>query len=164
MKSKSPAYSNYYLECHKPQFPEILKLIAYPTKRVIIWFTLCPALPGPAFFIWVMASEITNKGKFDEVIYLIGVTFYMCLVSSIFGVILFGVPSLILALIYAGLKLTKRFLHVMLIIVLGGFVAMGWCLVTPFEEQTNLAFLLGSVTSLIMALFALPKPDVSNPA
>lgn len=81
----------------------------------------------------------------------------MTLWVSVCAMVFFGVPSLMLAVVYATLQLRQCTKHVFLVSLSGGafaFIFNGLFLPPLYEIA---AFILGMVTSLLAALFALPK-------
>lgn len=83
----------------------------------------------------------------------IGFSLFLSLCALIF----FGLPSLILAVIYATLRLRRCAKHVVFVALSGGTAAFMFNGLFMITLPDSVAFALGLVTSLLAAVFALPK-------
>jgi hypothetical protein len=154
----------------------------YPYKKVIMLFTLAPMIGG--CLVWVIGifserspynpyNDIYNFFDFITAVFIFFWGFFMC---SIFGEIAFIIPAFVFSLIYAGLKLTrqvKSFFIILLTVLLGMIPFIPTMdrlfLITPqlvtLNDIKNIRsgqleiIALAVVSSLIMAWFALPKPE-----
>ncbi|WP_189471678.1 hypothetical protein [Litchfieldella qijiaojingensis] len=144
--------------------------IKYPRGKVIFGFTLCPAVvasfwAGVELFYHLLPKFLLSKNwteLFSE--------FFMILwVVSAGGMVFYGIPAFLLALLYASLKLSKSLKNYFLVFIAGGVGAQVWggmfILVLNWMERIfefPWAFLMGAFSSLIIAIFVLPKPAMTD--
>lgn len=143
----------------------------YPYWKVIIGFTLCPAVVGVLLGIAFFLEAVTSHKSTDPNPLLIGVatSAVMALVAVALGL----VASLPLALLYATLKLRKGLMAYVLVAIAGGIGAFLVVRMIGLGEKEYIqavadawmtrhfwgAFLTGAVASLTMAVLVLPKRD-----
>lgn len=133
--------------------------MTYPRKRVVLSFTLCPALVGVFMFGYFATIELVFRTTGMNILETLLGTLWFGVLSSLAGLIFYGVPALGLSVIYAYCQLHRRVLHVLIVCLAGGTAALAWGEVLPMEPHRAGNFCLGAVTSLLMALYALPKHD-----
>ncbi|MES5100053.1 hypothetical protein ABUK73_17650 [Agrobacterium sp. BA1120] len=145
------------IRCGSPHSLGSENFMNYPTIKVIVRFTLCPIIPAPFISAVLLFLDLPKFiGTFEWYYWLptyIGVTLWVSLCALVF----FGAPSLMLAVVYATLKLRRCAKHLFLVSLSGGTVVFlfNGLFLPPLYEIT--AFILGLVTSLLAALLALPK-------
>jgi hypothetical protein len=152
----------------------------YPYRKVIIFFTLAPMIGGVIFIIFggIFSILTTNNFKnitdfFYRILFIPPALF----VGALFGQVFFFIPAFIFSLIYSGLKLKRvvsSFLKISLVVSLGlvPFIASSDGLLSVAVpkfftlddlikmDYAHLGIIaLAVVSSLIMAWFALPKPE-----
>lgn len=84
-------------------------------------------------------------------------TFWFGILSAATGMIFYGLPAFGLAILYAYFQLRRCVLHMLIICLAGGTGSLVWGEVLPMETHHVGNFCLGAVTSLLMALYALPR-------
>ncbi|SDI61428.1 hypothetical protein SAMN05216588_12072 [Pseudomonas flavescens] len=131
--------------------------MTYPFKRIVASFTLCPALAGVFIFGYFCTAELIGRTTSMSVVETVMGTFWFGILSAVTSMIFYGVPALGLSLVYACCRLHRCLLHVVIVCIAGGTVALLWGEVLPMETQPVVRFCLGAVTSWLMALHALPK-------
>jgi hypothetical protein len=147
---------------------------AYPCRRVIIGFTLCPALVS----VFMVLGDISNS------IFLQGYSLpgweaypvFMLVVSAV-ALMFYGVPALMLALLYAAVRPYKSFGAYVFVFLSGGLGAHLWGLLINYLNSHSTQdfpglpglgpygiFFLAATTSLVMAYIVLPNQakDGSN--
>lgn len=144
---------------------------AYPYWRVIIGFTLCPAMVNVAMLVGLFEHIFLQPSSHHPW------WIYLVMMVPVTGVALvfYGVPALILALIYASLKLYKSFGSYVFVSLYGGIGAHLWGVavnylkshkeyVFPYLIFPGLGpygpFFLAAALSLIMAYIVLPPRKV----
>lgn len=132
----------------------------YPFKRVLVSFSLCPALVGiflSGYFATIELMVRTTSMNAAEVI--VGARWFGGL-AAVIGTLFYGVPALLLVALYAWCELYRCPRHLAIIGLAGGLGALIWGEVLPLESKPVVNAVLGCVTSFLMALYALPrKPD-----
>ena len=134
----------------------------YPTIKLIVCFTLCPIIPAPIISAVILSLDLPKLLGTLEWYYwvptYVGMTFWVAVCALVF----FGVPSLILAVVYATLQLRRCAKHVFFVSLSGGGLALMFngLFLPPIYEIA--AFILGLVTSFLAALVALPKQATSG--
>lgn len=134
----------------------------YPYWRVIIGFTLCPAVVAllivgaMMFFAIVHGEELGGGGDIWGGLLAI---LFISLLTSLYG---FGVPAFLLSLLYVSIKLRKSFYAYLLTFVAGGSGAQVWASLPATGLGDGLfafpgAFVMGAISSLAMAFIALPS-------
>jgi hypothetical protein len=135
----------------------------YPFKKVTFLFALAPALAGLVMALIGIVEVVSSKGINHSSLF--SITFIPLFV--IYSLVFFGIPSVILGVFYAYLKLSKGWWGYIFVFFIGGAGASLWSGVVTNEIKYNLSsfsadsimyfFTLGAVSSLIVAFFALPK-------
>lgn len=143
----------------------------YPYWRVMIGFTLCPALVSVFMFLVDAVDSVFIRRdsllSWEQIYYL-----PLMLVVSLGALLFYGVPALILALIYANVRLYKSFVSYFFVSFSGGGGAhlWGWGInylnsgeAHDFPYLPGLGtygpFFLAATCSLIMAYFVLPAKE-----
>ncbi|RUO79856.1 hypothetical protein CWI84_09520 [Idiomarina tyrosinivorans] len=134
--------------------------VNYPYWKVIIGFTLCPAVAG--FFL---GGVIIFEGLSSDEAYEVSDIMRFALVGPIFtslvGFVVFCIPASIAALIYARLRLYKTWYSYLFVMLLGGVNAHIWEFIWSSNHkslfETDLSFLLGVFSSLLVACFVIPS-------
>jgi hypothetical protein len=146
------------------------KFTQYPRTKVHILFTLAPMIGGGLFGLMAFTASNLEFLKNNLIL------FFKFLLTPMFGAeLLFFIPAFIFSLVYVKLKLTRVFSSFVKIIfiVYGGFliVSLPLFLYDYYSYRYNydsmiqgLGFVFtmatfAVVSSLIMAWFALPKPE-----
>lgn len=136
----------------------------YPYWRVILGFTLCPALAGYSLgMVMVFDNLLSNEAS--GLLNMIRITLFTPLITSIAGFIFFCIPAGFAALVYSMLRLYKSWYSYLFVMLCGGGAAHLWELtvwVREYEDwvetlSPDLSFFLGASSSLLMAYFVLPK-------
>ncbi|MDP9838668.1 hypothetical protein J2T09_003440 [Neorhizobium huautlense] len=129
----------------------------YPTIKVIVRFTLCPIIPAPIISAVILSLDLHEFTGTVEWYYWLPAYVGMTLWVSLCALIFFGVPALMLSVVYATLQLRRSAKHLFLVSLSGGALAFMFngLFLPPLHEIA--AITLGLVTSLLAALFALPK-------
>ncbi|EPC00177.1 hypothetical protein L861_14705 [Litchfieldella anticariensis FP35 = DSM 16096] len=139
----------------------------YPSWRVIIGFTLCPAavalfIMSAVMFLGLLFEQDMRDGWWET----FGGLPAILLLTSLTALYLFGVPAFLLAVLYSLMKLRKSLQAYLIVFVAGGSGAQVWTWlpVTTASSDEGLfgfpsAFFMGAVSSLIMAFFVLPKHE-----
>jgi hypothetical protein len=129
----------------------------YPTIKVIVCFTLCPIIPAPMISAVILFLDMPKFMESIEWYYWLPSYVGMTLWFSLCALVFFGLPSLMLAVVCATLQLRRCVMHLFLISLSGGALAcmFNGLFLPPLYEIAALT--LGLVTSLLAALFALPK-------
>lgn len=134
----------------------------YPYWRVIIGFTLCPAaialLIVSAMFLFSLFTgpALSDGGE------VLGGFFVIAIIAAVTALYLFGVPAFLLSLLYASIKLRKSWWAYIFTFLAGGSGAQVWTLLPVAGSEAGLsefpgAFILGAISSVIMAFIALPS-------
>lgn len=137
---------------------------AYPYRRVIIGFTLCPAMVSATMLVGLFEHIFLHPSPLHPW------WVYLVVMLPVAGVALvfYGVPALLLALLYAAVRPYKSLSAYILVFLAGGLGAHLWGPLVNYLNpgQTFLTFpglgpygpfLLGATTSLVMAYLVLPK-------
>jgi hypothetical protein len=144
----------------------------YPHKKVIILFTLTPLIGSQFLFFWMSLDLFNNISKlfFLDILKIILILPIQFLIFCLLGELIFLLPSFVFSLIYSYLKLTRKLLSffVVGIVVFLGLEIIFLLLVNWDESLSNyetnkriFSFVIpvAVISSLIMAWFALPKPE-----
>ncbi|KVX03812.1 hypothetical protein LQZ44_06465 [Alcaligenes nematophilus] len=131
----------------------------YPRWRVFLSFLLCPVLAGPFIGVWLALSG-SQPG--DEAWVVLVGSMAGALLAALNALVFYGVPALLLALLYSVVKPTKTGLSVLLITILGALTALFWNMFVFPGLKDWASALLGGGTSLFMALWALPKQSPNS--
>ncbi|UYY88730.1 hypothetical protein [Alcaligenes sp. SMD-FA] len=147
----------------------------YPYWKVGLGFSLCPGIAGI-----IMALVLTYYAVLDpkvDGISVLGVAVGSSFVMALTAIVINIPPAIALAVIYLALRLYRSWQSYLLVAFLGGCGAFFWgayispinrgkgywqaiaesWLSTPFAS----AFVLGAISSFVMALWVLPKrPEV----
>ena len=147
----------------------------YPLKKVIVGFSLCPAIVG------LLAGPFgVYFGKNPEGIHwadLIVASIAASVLAAITSALFYFPPAFLLALIYAPLSLQLLQLPIDIVLIGGGGGAVFWgALLNPGREENGyfqtlidawltqpfiITFLMGATSSLLMAWLVLPSPPPS---
>ncbi|USP49408.1 hypothetical protein [Alcaligenes faecalis] len=126
----------------------------YPRLRVFLGFLLCPMLAGLFIGVWLALSGAQSGDQAWVV--LVG-SMAGGLLAALNALAFYGAPALLLALIYSVVKPTRTWLNVLLIALLGALTALLWNMFVFPGLKDWASALLGGGTSLLMAIWALPK-------
>ena len=144
----------------------------YPHKKVIILFTLTPLIGSKFLFFWMALDLFNNLSNlfFLDILKFILILPIQFLIFCLLGELIFLLPSFVFSLIYSYLKLTRKllsFFAVGIVVFLG--LEIIFLLLVNWDEslsnyETNkriFSFVIpvAVISSLIMAWFALPKPE-----
>nr|WP_288452924.1 hypothetical protein [uncultured Pseudomonas sp.] len=131
----------------------------YPFKRVMVLFTLCPAITGIFNFAYIATIGLVVESSGANALAMLAGSFWFGILSAVTGMIFFGVPTFGLGLLYACLGLHRYLRHILFVCVAGGLGAQAWSEVLQMGNGSNpySHLVLGVVTSFLMALYALPK-------
>lgn len=129
----------------------------YPFRRVVVSFTLCPALVGIFIFGYVATIGLVFENSGMNALEMIVGSFGFGILSAATGMIFYGLPAFGLAMLYAYFQLRRCVLHMLIVCLAGGTGSLVWGEVLPMETHHVGNFCLGAVTSLLMALYALPR-------
>ncbi len=129
----------------------------YPFRRVVVSFTLCPALVGIFIFGHVATIGLVFENSEMNALEMIVASFGFGILSAATGMIFYGLPAFGLAMLYAYFQLRRCAQHMLIVCLAGGTGALMWGEVLPMETHHVGNFCLGAVTSLLMALYALPR-------
>ncbi|RUO31136.1 hypothetical protein [Aliidiomarina soli] len=140
----------------------------YPYKRVIVFFTLIPAIVG---ICWVFFAGIITLFEKDTNVSSVTFVFSFSALMGISGFLLFCFPAFIAGVFYSVLKLHKTWFSYLLVTFTGGFVAHLWLAIIwgdvyvewKLTNVFHIFFALASLSSLLMAYFVLPKKHVMVP-
>jgi hypothetical protein len=152
----------------------------YPYLKVLIWFTLAPAIGGIITGFFMFASMSIDLAKESNIIEFIAGLFGILTLTTVVGEGMFIVAAFPLAVIYTLLKLHKSMKSFIFIFFCGGLGSMlcatfiaaqitskngqkvgfqsiinNW----PVESAT-IFFLLGAISSLLMGCYVLPKKEL----
>lgn len=136
----------------------------YPTLKVIILFTLCPAIPGFSFGAYLWLGIFSEHARRVYLLESIGAFFTATSLATLGAMALYGIPAFILSVIYACLRPRKRFLDIALICLAGGLTALMWRHFVPVPSHPAVGFACGFLSSLLMSLFALPAQEQASSA
>lgn len=125
----------------------------------MILLTLAPALPGLFLGLHVAAIGLFSSAETMTVTELLFGTLGFAIGSAIAGLIFYGLPALILSIIYACLELHGCFRHIAIIGLAGGCTALMWSHLVPLDMKPAVIFVCGAVSSLLSAIYALPKEN-----
>lgn len=131
----------------------------YPRRRVFLSFLLCPVLAGPFIGVWLALSG-SQTG--DEVWVVLVGSMAGALLAALNALVFYGVPALLLALLYSVVQPTKTGLSVLLITLLGALTALFWNMFVFPGLKDWVSALLGGGTSLFMTLWALPEQSPNS--
>ena len=131
----------------------------YPRWRVFLSFLLCPVLAGPFIGVWLALSG-SQPG--DEAWVVLVGSMAGGLLAALNALVFYGVPALLLALLYSVVKPTKTGLSVLLITLLGALTALFWNMFVFPGLKDWASALLGGGTSLFMSLWALPEQSPNS--
>lgn len=136
-----------------------MQALIYPFRRVVVSFTLCPALVGIFTFGYFATIGLVLQKAEMNALEMIAGSFGFGILSAVTGMIFYGLPAFGLALLYAYFRLKRCFQHIVLVCVAGGVGAQLWFEVLPLDslDHRYSSLFLGTVTSFLMALYALPK-------
>ncbi|MEB2847057.1 hypothetical protein GAO09_15940 [Rhizobiales bacterium RZME27] len=123
----------------------------------MIFFTLAPVLPGIFLSLYLAAMGIFSSAENTAVTDGVFGTLGLVIASAILGLILYGVPALILSIIYACFELHRCFKHIAITGLAGGLTALMWSHLVPLDMKPAVIFASGAVSSLLTAIYALPK-------
>ncbi|MDP9838273.1 hypothetical protein J2T09_003040 [Neorhizobium huautlense] len=129
----------------------------YPFKKTVIFFTLAPALPGIFIALYFAAIGLFSSAETMVVTDVLFATMGFGILSSILGLSFYGLPALLLAVIYACLEFRKCFKHIVLAGLAGGGTALMWSHLVPLDMKPVVTFAFGAASSLLIAIFVLPK-------
>lgn len=147
----------------------------YPYKKVILLFTLCPCLVVIVFMLSKVFDsevfELLHEYPFNSLSFL-QVIFGFCIISllfCIFSLLYYGCPCFVLGFIIEKRELHWSYLNIFSIALSGGFIAQLYTLAL-FSNNFDIyklftffgvyqPFVFGFISSIIMAWFALPKPE-----
>lgn len=134
----------------------------YPYWRVIIGFTLCPAAVALLIVSAMFLFSLFTGQDFSDGWEVFGGFFAIASIAALTALYLFGVPAFLLSLIYVWIKLRKSLWAYLLTFFAGGGGAQAWALLPVAGSEAGLfefpgAFILGAISSLIMAFIALPS-------
>jgi hypothetical protein len=147
----------------------------YPYWKVLIGFAFAPAIGGivvgcAVFFTW---PPIGGVSFLLELWLIVPLT----LLTTIFGTMMYIIPSLLLAIVYILFKLQRNWKGYIFTTAMGGICAVLWTLLffnQDIENKSTLAllhhdrfpyfllesmpkiFLLGAISSFVMTCFVLP--------
>ncbi|WP_126799513.1 hypothetical protein [Aliidiomarina soli] len=147
----------------------------YPYWKVIISFTLCPAVAGYFLGTYIMITSLVfHEGyeSLDNVLDMILIIVFVPFLISLGAFAIFCVPAFIAAAIYATFRLRKSWYSFAFILIIGGLAAHFWLPVIWSLDYIsweltyifNMYSVLGSVSSLFVAYFALPNKTAVPPA
>ncbi|MGN5537660.1 hypothetical protein [Alcaligenes sp. Lyrl_28] len=122
-------------------------------------FLLCPVLAGPFIGVWLALSG-SQTG--DEVWVVLVGSMAGALLAALNALVFYGVPALLLALLYSVVQPTKTGLSVLLITLLGALTALFWNMFVFPGLKDWVSALLGGGTSLFMTLWALPEQSPNS--
>lgn len=136
----------------------------YPYLRVIIFFTLCPLLCGFVYGLLGVGSVFLHKDGYS-VSTGIGMSLFLPVAGGFTGLFYFAVPAFLVSIIYAVLRLYRVWHSFLLVTLVGGSAAHLWVPIIFSNkyvqwERTDMFgafFLLGALSSLLMAYFILPR-------
>lgn len=131
----------------------------YPRRRVFLSFLLCPVLAGPFIGVWLALSG-SQTG--DEVWVVLVGSMAGALLAALNALVFYGVPALLLALLYSVVQPTKTGLSVLLITLLGALTALFWNMFVFPGLKDWVSALLGGGTSLFMTLWGLPEQSPNS--
>ncbi|WP_070888294.1 hypothetical protein [Pseudomonas argentinensis] len=134
----------------------------YPLKKVIISFTLCPVLVVIFGAFDFARVELLSQSSSMSTAEIFVAAFWLCVLGSLTSLLFYGLPALILSVIYASFRLYKCALHVFIVTMAGGFGALAWGTVLSMDINETFNFLSGAITSLVMAMYALPKKIIRD--
>lgn len=134
----------------------------YPYWRVILGFTLCPAGMALLIVCAMFLFSLFTGQAFSDGWEVFGGFFAIAFIAALTALYLFGVPAFLLSLLYAWIKLRKSWWAYLLTFFAGGCGAQAWALLPVAGSEAGLfefpgAFILGAISSLIMAFIALPS-------
>lgn len=138
------------------------KLNNYPFFRVVFLFALCPLIPVFLGVLYLSVVGFLSSGwsRFDFYGF-----FGMIYVFSVGAMTLFFIPAVSLGFLYAKKKLFLSFRSVLFIFLASGsFVSALYLIIFLMFPDLSLKLLLWivpltSISSVIMAPFALPRAD-----
>ncbi|WP_164461324.1 hypothetical protein [Alcaligenes faecalis] len=131
----------------------------YPRWRVFLSFLLCPVLAGPFIGVWLALSG-SQPG--DEAWVVLVGSMAGALLAALNALVFYGVPALLLALLYSVVKPRKTWRSVLLITLLGALIALLWNMFVFPGLKDWASALLGGGTSLFMSLWALPEQSPNS--
>lgn len=134
----------------------------YPLGKVIISFTLCPALVAFAIAFDFARVELSSKNSSMSLLEIVSGALWLSMLGSLASLLFYGLPALILSIIYASCGLYRCALHIFIVTMAGGFGALAWGTVLPMDINETFNFLSGAITSLVMAMYALPKQMIRH--
>lgn len=134
----------------------------YPCRRVIICFTLCPLLCGFIYGLFGVGAIFLNDNDYSFSTG-IGMFFILPVAGGLTGLFYFGIPAFILSITYVLFHLEKNWFGYLFVTLFGGVVAQSSSsYILGISSSNNILlspFLLGAISSLLMAYFVLPKRD-----
>lgn len=151
-------------------------MMNYPYRRVLIGFSLCPALAGVLMIPLVFFTGLSGQGG-QGALFLLNVALAGALAVSLVAAVIYFPPAFLLALLYAMLKLKKGRKSYLFVAIMGGLGSLLWgSLIAPFNRGKSYieaivsnwptepyvsTFLLGATVSLCMAIWILPSGNKS---
>jgi len=135
----------------------------YPIWRVLIAFSLCPAIGGfwvLIFFIWgAWGGDVFEH---EGLLYFIWGLLVMFVLFPISAVFFYFVPAFVVAIFYVYLKLERNWKGYLLVGLLGSTSVLLWYefVIDTYFFGCGLNVSAGAVSSLIMARLVLPIPDI----
>jgi len=134
----------------------------YPSARIFIAFSLCPALVGGLFAAGLSIRESVEINTIKDFFTVLGKAVGFGTMLMALAEIFFGIPAMLAAFVYVKLKLYRQWHHFLLIIATGALAAHLWSLMYGGHLDYFFAA-LGAASSFVTALFVLPrKPAETN--
>jgi hypothetical protein len=157
----------------------VFSMNGYPFWRVLIGFTLCPALAGVVAFVITLVHGLILPNGANEAVLTLSIL-GASLMVAVTAFIIYVIPAFLLAVLYVSLKLCRGWKGFSFVFLAGGICALLWAeLISPQNRGKDLAqvflnnwstwpflltFILGSVMSLFMAILILPSSDKKEAA
>ncbi|TRL35957.1 hypothetical protein [Rhizobium straminoryzae] len=136
----------------------------YPTLRVIILFTLCPAIPGFSFGAYLWLGIFSEHARRFYLLEVIQAFFAATFLATLGAMAFYGIPAFILSVIYVCLKPRKRLKDIALISIAGGLTALMWRHFVPIPSHPAVGFACGFISSFLMSFLALPAQEQASSA
>ncbi|WP_415845800.1 hypothetical protein ACMYUJ_06260 [Stutzerimonas zhaodongensis] len=139
----------------------------YPYLRVFIAFALCPFAVGFVYGLlgFVMAFVyVDSSASYMSPSAYVGAFFFLPIAGAFTGLFYFGIPSVLVSVVYAVLRIYKSWYGYIFVAVCGGGAAHLWLPVMIGDAYVSWGLfdvghwapLLGALSSLTVAFFALP--------
>jgi hypothetical protein len=152
---------------------------AYPYRRVLVGFSLCPGIVGLAFGVEMAIYSLAKESSAENFWYVVDGFFIFPLLFIVCALIFYGIPAFLLAVIYTLLKIKKNLAGFIFIIICGGLGAFLWATriwPKPDPEIKSVIaavnalfsghfieyFFLGAISSILMGLYVLPREVLSS--